>query len=99
MTDKLAQIEAFAQRGMNDSQIKLSLYIDSFTDEERKAVEKGRTAGMALIHDKMFNRAMNGDMKAIEYLRKKFEEIEEESQPPPMSYIDRQLEILSRIKL
>jgi hypothetical protein len=98
MTDKLAQIEAFAQRGMNDSQIMQALYIDNFTEEEQKAVEKGRIAGMALIHDKIFTRALKGNMKAIEYLRKKFEEIEEESQPEPKSYIDRQLEILEKLK-
>jgi len=98
MTDRLQQIEAFAQRGMNDSQIRLSVGIDKFTDEERKAVEKGRTAGMALVHDKMFTRAMNGDMKAIEYLRKKFEDIETASRPIPMSYIDRELEVLRNLK-
>ena len=75
MSDRLSQIEAFAQRGLNDRQIMLSLDIDSFTKEELEVLERGRTSGMALVHDKMFTRAMNGDSKAIEYLRKKFEEI------------------------
>ena len=97
MNEKLAQIEAFSQRGLSNHQIRLALGIEKFTKEELEIIEKGRAAGIAILLDKMFTRAKNGDAKAVDYLLKKFELIKPETQPE--SYIDQQLRILRNLKL
>ncbi|HET9136991.1 MAG TPA: hypothetical protein VFO76_10160 [Candidatus Kapabacteria bacterium] len=89
------RIEVLAQRGLSNKEIMQVMGISSLTKEQKKIIERGRAAGIALIHDKIFTNALAGDPKALDYLSKKYEL---ESETEEESYIDRQLAILNKLK-
>jgi hypothetical protein len=93
VNDRLQRIQALAQRGLSDLQILLAIGIDSFTDADRQAIEKGRAAGVALVNNKLFDRAMDGDPKAIEILNGKLEDTAKRE-----SYVEKQLRILRELR-
>ncbi len=92
----LKKIETLAQRGLTEKEIRLAVRLDKLSAEEKEAIERGRAAGIALINDKLFKRALAGDPRSVDYLNKKFTSFKPD--PQGESYIDRQVEILRNLK-